>query len=71
VEVRRTWETLAQEALEIAERCGYRLVQADCHNFLAQLALEEGDLQKAQEHAETARERAWCDGPPHRYEAAF
>jgi glutamine synthetase len=82
-EVRRTWETealsLAQEALEIADRCEYRLVQADCHNFLAQLALalsgveglEADDRQKAQEHAETARERAWCDGPPHRYEAAF
>jgi tetratricopeptide (TPR) repeat protein len=70
-EVRRTWEALAQEALDIADRCQYRLVQADCHNFLAQLALEAGDTQKAQEHAETARERAWCDGPPHRYEAAF
>ena len=70
-EVRRTWEALAQEALDIADRCQYRLVQADCHNFLAELALEAGDRQKAQEHAETARERAWCDGPPHRYEAAF
>jgi tetratricopeptide (TPR) repeat protein len=71
--------SLAQEALDIADRCQYRLVQADCHNFLAELALalseveglEEGNLQKAQEHAETARQRAWCDGPPHRYEAAF
>jgi len=63
--------SLAQEALDIADRCQYRLVQADCHNFLAELALEAGDRQKAQEHAETARERAWCDGPPHRYEAAF
>jgi tetratricopeptide (TPR) repeat protein len=74
-EVRRTWEaealSLAREALEIADRCQYRLVQADCHNFLAELALEAGNHQKAQEHAETARERAWCDGPPHRYEAAF
>jgi tetratricopeptide (TPR) repeat protein len=74
-EVRRTWEaealSLVQEALDIADRCQYRLVQADCHNFLAELALEAGDTQKAQGHAETARERAWCDGPPHRYEAAF
>ena len=70
-EVRRTWKALAQEALDIADRCQYRLVQADCHNFLAELAYEAGDRQKAQEHAETARERAWCDGPPHRYEAAF
>lgn len=22
-------------------------------------------------HAQTARERAWCDGPPRRYEVAF
>jgi tetratricopeptide (TPR) repeat protein len=63
--------SLAREALDIADRCQYRLVQADCHNFLAELALEAGDTQKAQEHAEIARERAWCDGPPHRYEATF
>jgi len=63
--------SLAQEALDIADRCQYRLVQADCHNFLAELAYEVGGRHKAREHAETARERAWCDGPPHRYEAAF
>jgi len=71
--------SLAQEALEIAERCTYRLVQADCHNFLAQLALalskveglDEDNLEEARQHAETARERAECDGPPHRYEVAF
>jgi hypothetical protein len=51
--------------------CEYRLVQAGCHNFLAGLALEEGSRQKAQEHAESACEWAWCDGPSHRYEAAF
>jgi tetratricopeptide (TPR) repeat protein len=79
--------SLAQEALDIAERCEYRLVQADCHNFLAELALalseagpeprrrveglEAGNLEEARRHAETARDLAWCDGPPHRYEAAF
>jgi hypothetical protein len=51
--------------------CEYRLVQAGCHNFLAGLALEEGSRQKAQEHAESACEWAWYDGPSHRYEAAF
>jgi len=61
----------AQEALAIADRCGYRLAQADCHNFLARLALEVNDLEEARQHAETARERAGCDGPPHRYEVAF
>jgi tetratricopeptide (TPR) repeat protein len=71
--------SLAKEALDIAERCGYRLVQADGHLVLAQLALSEveglaleaGDLPDARRHAEAARERAWCDGPPHRYEAPF
>jgi hypothetical protein len=77
--VRRTSEVpgtsealfLAREALAIADRCGYRLVQADCHNFLARFALEAGNPDEAREHAETARERAWCDGPGHRYEVAF
>jgi tetratricopeptide (TPR) repeat protein len=63
--------SLAREALSIADRCGYRLVQADCHNFLAQLALEANNLEEARKHATTARERAECDGPPHRYEVAF
>jgi hypothetical protein len=56
--------SLAQEALDIADRCEYRLVQTNAHLVLAELALAEGNRQKAQEHAETARERAWCDGPP-------
>jgi tetratricopeptide (TPR) repeat protein len=63
--------SLAREALSIADRCGYRLKQADCHNFLARLALEAGNLPEARQHAEIARERAACDGPPHRYEVAF
>jgi tetratricopeptide (TPR) repeat protein len=63
--------SLAEEALAIADRCEYRLVQADARNVLARLALDEGKLEEARDHAETARERAWCDGPPHRYEAAF
>jgi hypothetical protein len=63
--------SLAEEALTIADRCGYRLVQADAHNVLARLALDEGNVEEARDHAQTARERAWCDGPPHRYEVAF
>ena len=27
--------------------------------------------EKAHEHAEIARERAWCDGPPHCYKPAL
>jgi hypothetical protein len=60
-----------QEALAIADRCEYRLAQAEIHNFLARLALEERDRKGASEHAATAYERAWCDGPPHCYQPAL
>jgi tetratricopeptide (TPR) repeat protein len=61
----------AQEALAIADRCEYRLKQVEIHNFLAQLALAEGDRPAARHHAQIARERAWCDGPPHCYKPAL
>jgi len=61
----------AEEALSIADRCEYRLVQADCHNFLARLDLEAGDRKSAVKHARTAYERAWCDAPPHCYKPAL
>ncbi len=62
---------LAREALDIADRCEYRLKLADIHNFLAQVALEKGDHEEARKQAEIARERAWCDGPPHCYKPAL
>jgi tetratricopeptide (TPR) repeat protein len=62
---------LAREALAIADRCEYRLKQADVHNFLAQVALEKGDREEAMKHAEIAKERAWCDGPPYCYKPAL
>ena len=61
----------AAEALGIADRSEYRLNQADLHLFLAQLALDQGDRPKARRHAETAHERALCDGPPHCYQPAL
>jgi len=61
----------AEEALAIADRCEYRLAQADIHNFLSRLALDEGERGAAREHAEIAKERAWCDGPPHCYGPAL
>jgi len=61
----------AEEALTIADRCEYRLVQAEIHNFLAQLALDSNDRPAALHHATIARERAWCDGPPHCYKPAL
>jgi len=62
---------VAGEALGIADRCEYRLKQAEIHNFLATLAHEGGDCESAAEHARTAYERAWCDGPPHCYKPAL
>ena len=61
----------AREALAIADRCEYRLVQADCHNLLARLALADNDRPTALHHAKIARERALCDGPPHCYKPAL
>ena len=61
----------AQQALRIADRCEYRLQQADIHNFAARLDLDAGDLASARTHAETAQERAQCDGPPHCYKPAL
>jgi len=61
----------ALDALSIADRAEYRLVQADAHNFLAQLALDEGDEKTCRKEAENARERALCDGPPHSYKPAL
>lgn len=61
----------AEEALAIADRCEYRLKQAEIRNFLARLALDAGEREVAREHAEIAKERAWCDGPPHCYKPAL
>ena len=62
---------VAEEALRIADRCEYRLNQADIHNLLARLALEEGDMERAREEAQNAKERAECDGKPHYYKVAY
>ena len=35
------------------------------------MALAEGDTAAALKHAEIAKERAWCDGPPHCYKKAL
>ncbi len=55
---------LAGEALVVADRCDYRLRQAEAHAMLARLEAEGGDRAAACRHAEAAMERAWCDGPP-------
>ena len=50
----------AEEALQIADRCEYRLKQADIHNFLAEFYLDADDLKQAKKHGEIAKERAGC-----------
>ena len=37
----------------------------------ARLALDAGNRTAARQHADIARERAWCDGPPHCYKPAL
>ena len=61
----------AEEAQTIAERSGYVLDLADIHNLLAQLALDSGDRTLAHQHAQQARNYAWCDGPPYAYQVAL
>ena len=56
----------ALEALAIADRCEYRLVQADCHSVLARLVPE-----RALYHAQKAHDYAWCDGPSFCYKPAL
>jgi len=53
----------AREALRIADRCEYRLKQADIHNFLAEFYFNS-DAGKAREHAGIAKERAKCGYVP-------
>jgi len=55
---------LAKEALEIADRCEYRLKQADIHNFLAEFYIDAKDFDKAKEHIKIAKERAECGYKP-------
>jgi tetratricopeptide (TPR) repeat protein len=54
----------ADEALQIADRCEYRLKQADIHNFLAEFYLAAGDLKPAKKHGKIAKERAECGYKP-------
>ena len=60
----------AQKALAIADRCEYRLNQADIHNFLARLALDASKPAEARDHAQKAKDYAYCDGPSQYYKPA-
>jgi tetratricopeptide (TPR) repeat protein len=63
--------TLAQEALTIADRCGYALQGADIHLFLAQHHIAQGDLAQARPHSQAAHRLATCDGGDHTYRVAL
>lgn len=64
-------KTLVSEARQIAERCEYRLKQAEIYNFMAEMAFAEGETAKGRKYAEMAKERAFCDGPPYCYKKAL
>ena len=49
---------LAEEALQIANRCNYVLQQAYIHLFLAELYNDNGDIEKARENAELSKLRS-------------
>ncbi len=55
---------IAQDALKIADRCKYRLQQADIHLFLAQLALDGKEKISALTEVNMAIERASCGYKP-------
>lgn len=57
---------LANEALAIACRSGFYLLQADIHTVLAQILLSHR-LQEAEEHAKIAVKVATCEGSPYCY----
>ena len=60
----------ANEALTIANRSGFRLLQADIHLVFAHnLLLKHVD--EAEKHAQKALEAATCDGSSYRYMPAF
>jgi tetratricopeptide (TPR) repeat protein len=69
-------QRLAQEAVEIAERCGYVLQAADAHLELAKLAMRdlsglEDPTGLALHHAREARTLAACDGESYVYRVAY
>lgn len=59
------------DAQRIAKRSGYVPDLADIHNEFALLARDAGDRRAALDHAQQARDYAWCDGPPFAYQSAL
>jgi 3',5'-cyclic AMP phosphodiesterase CpdA len=61
----------ANEALYVADRCEFRLYQAEAYNFLSRLALKANDLETAKECAKKAYERALCGNIEYCYKPAL
>lgn len=58
-------------ALAITNRSDFRVLRADIHNLLAELAIEESDWRTAKNYVQAAYGDAFCDGPPYCYKPAF
>lgn len=67
----------ANEAMEIADRCEYRVQQAEIHNVLAEILGSgiQNDIPRTKleaiKHAKKAMTLSWCDEPPHYYKVAY
>ena len=57
----------AKKALDVAIESGYILKQADIHNFLGKLVLENGSVKIVEKHARMAHDLSTCDSCPHYY----
>ena len=62
---------LATEAQEIAQRSGYVLKEADTQLFLAEQALEQGNVPEALGYARESRRLATCDGGEFVYRVTY
>ncbi len=61
----------ATEALAITNRSDFRVLRADIHNLLAELAIGNNNWREAKGHAQAAYDDAVCDGPPYCYMPAL
>ncbi|MEZ5397594.1 MAG: hypothetical protein R2724_33110 [Bryobacterales bacterium] len=68
----------AETSVSISRRGEYRCGKLDRPTSTsrhpqpaARFALDGGDPAEARKHAEIAKERAYCDGPPHYYKPAY
>jgi tetratricopeptide (TPR) repeat protein len=64
-------DRLGREALAIAERSSFRVLEADIHNLLAEAARRAGRGREALAHARRALACAECDGAPYCYRPAL